>query len=105
MLVIFEEEYLKDLYHKGKCSEKKHRFQPEIIKRYQQRIDLLISVPGPETLYQYNSLHFELLTGDRAGLYSIRINNKYRIEFSLEKEDEESLLTICNIVELSNHYQ
>ena len=34
MLVTFDKEYLKELYVSGKCSDKKHRFQPDVIKRY-----------------------------------------------------------------------
>lgn len=31
MLVTFDKEYLKELYVSGKCSDKKHRFQPDVI--------------------------------------------------------------------------
>ena len=37
-------------------------------------------------------------------MYSIRVNDQYRIEFTLEETLEQPILTICNIVELSNHY-
>lgn len=37
-------------------------------------------------------------------MFSVRVNDKYRIEFTLNESSEEHLLTICNIVELSNHY-
>ena len=50
MVVTFEEEYLRDLYEKGKCSDKKHRYQPQIIEKYQRRIDTLLSVETPEKL-------------------------------------------------------
>ena len=32
-------------------------------------------------------------------------NDQYRIEFTLEELDEEPVVTICNIMELSNHYK
>ncbi|MDE7368923.1 MAG: type II toxin-antitoxin system RelE/ParE family toxin [Muribaculaceae bacterium] len=104
MIVAFEESYLKDLFEKGSCKDKKRRYQPNIIKLYQRRVEQLQAAPNPETLYQFNSLHFEALIGDKAGLYSIRVNEKYRVEFSLNSDSERPLLTICNIVELSNHY-
>lgn len=104
MVVTFEYTYLKELFEKGRCSDKRHRYQPQIIKVYQRRIEQLMAVPRPETLYQFNSLHFEALSGDKNGLYSIRVNDKYRIEFSLNVENDNPSLTICNIVELSNHY-
>jgi proteic killer suppression protein len=37
-------------------------------------------------------------------LYSVRVNDQYRVEFSLVEHSEQPILTICNIVELSNHY-
>ena len=104
MVVTFEEEYLKDLYEKGKCSDKKHRYQPQVINKYQRRVETLQSVSSPEKLYQFNSLNFEALRGDKEGRFSIRIDIKYRIEFTLNTACEEPLVIICNIVEISNHY-
>ena len=102
--VTFEQTYLKELYDQGKTSDKKHRFQPDIVKRYQQRIKTLVDAPRIETLYQIKSLNYEVLDGDKAGISSIRVNDKYRIEF-LVSTDEEPFVTICNILELSNHYK
>ena len=34
MNVEFEKDYLADLYEKGKTTNKKHRFQPNIVKGY-----------------------------------------------------------------------
>lgn len=104
MVIVFEQAYLRELFETGRASDKKHRYQPDIVKRYQKRIEMLIAAPSPESLYQFNSLNFEPLTGDKAGRYSIRVNNKYRIEFTLDNDSDAPMLTICNIVELSNHY-
>ena len=43
--------------------------------------------------------------GDKAGLSSVRVNDKYRIEFEEHVEGPETIATIVNITELSNHYQ
>lgn len=91
-------------FDKGHSSDKKYRFQPDIVKRYQKRIEMLMAVPSAETLYKFNSLNFEALRGDMANLYSIRVNDKYRIIFTLDTDNERPMITICNIVELSNHY-
>ena len=32
---------LSELYYEGKCSDKRHRYQPDIVKRYKRRIDTL----------------------------------------------------------------
>lgn len=104
MILVFDKEYLKELYETGRSSDKKHRFQPQIVVSYQRRIEQLLAAPNQEFLYQLRSLHFEALHGDKDGLYSIRVNLQYRIEFSLSQDYENPIMTICNIVELSNHY-
>lgn len=104
MIVVFEKEYLRDLYEKGKTSEKKHRFQPSITKRYQDRVNLLKKVISKEELFPIKSLHFEALRGDKSGSFSIKVNDQYRLEFTLDDNVEQPVLTICNIIELSNHY-
>lgn len=104
MLVVFAKTYLCELYEHGRTSDKKYRFQPEIVSRYRKRIGMLIGAPSIETLYQINSLHFEALVGDKAGLYSIRVNDKYRIEFTIQDTPEHKSATVCSIEELSKHY-
>lgn len=105
MIVTFEKKYLQELYEKGKSSDKKHRFQPDIVRRYIDRINILKNKDSVESLFTIKSLHYEVLKGDRAGISSIRVNDQYRIEFSVSKEGNETLITICNILELSNHYK
>lgn len=71
MVVTFEKEYLKDLYDIGKATDKKHRFQLEIIQKYQRCIDILLGAKDIEVLYVINSLNYEALTGSKKGVSSI----------------------------------
>jgi proteic killer suppression protein len=96
---------LSELYYKGKTSDKKHRFQPQVIDNYKDCIDTLAGAEYVEDLYPISSLHYEVLKGDKNGISSIRVNNKYRIEFTTSKQELETVVTICNIIELSNHYK
>ncbi len=107
MEVTFEHKYLDELFHTGKCSDKKHRYQPDIIKRYVKCIRLLQKTDEIEELYQYGGLRYEVLTGDKSGLSSIRVNDQYRIEFSIGEiaGTNEKQVSVCNILELSNHYK
>lgn len=50
MIVTFDKEYLRELYERGK-GDKKHRFQPDIVKRYQKRIDTLKRALNIEELF------------------------------------------------------
>lgn len=104
MVVAFEKEYLRDLYETGK-RDKKHRYQPDIVKRYKRGIDYLKQARNIEELFLLPSLHYEVLKGDKAGISSIRVNDQYRIEFTVEQVSEPIVVTICNIIELSNHYK
>lgn len=104
MVVTFEKDYLKQLYEKGCCNDRRHIFQPTIIKLYRRRIEQLQAASSPESLYRFNALHFEALKGDKVGLFSIRVNDQYRIEFSLDSAQDNAIIKFCKIVELSNHY-
>lgn len=105
MIVTFEEEYLKLLYEEGRCKDKKHRYQPDMVRRYQKAVNFLIHAGRIEDLWQQKSLNYETLNGDKSGRSSIRVNDKYRVEFTVDINDSEPILTICNVVELSNHYK
>lgn len=105
MTVNFEQEYLYDLYVKGKTKDKKHRFQPQIISKYIRVVKLMTEEDNVSGLMRYGSLHYEHLQGDKDGLSSVRVNDQYRIEFKEELEDGKEIATICNITELSNHYK
>ena len=105
MIVTFEKEYLRDLYEIGKASDKKYRFQPEIIRKYRLCIDLMRRVQGTNSLAMFKGLNFENLHGDKKNISSIRVNKQYRIEFTVSDNGAEPVATICNILELSNHYK
>lgn len=103
MIVTFDQEYLKVLYEQGK-DDKKHRFQPNIIRRYKRCVDYLRQARKIEELFLLPSLRYEVLVGDKTGVSSIRVNDQYRIEFTVRQQGE-PVITICNILELSNHYK
>ncbi|GHT71701.1 hypothetical protein AGMMS50239_40930 [Bacteroidia bacterium] len=105
MIVTFEEKYLQELYETGKATDKKHRYQPEIVRKYQYCIKLMHRVADTNALAKYNGLNFENLKGDKAGRSSVRVNKQYRIEFEVTDNGVESVVTVCNILELSNHYK
>ena len=105
MVVIFEQDYLRELYVNGKASDKKHRFQPQIVRKYTRTIDLMKNVPNVMGLTQYGALHYEALHGDKEGLSSVRVNDQYRIEFREILEGDKTIAEVVSITELSNHYK
>lgn len=105
MTIEYEKEYLLELYENGKCKNKNYFFQPQVIQKYQKRIDTLMAAVRKEDLYQLHSLNFEALHGEKEGTYSIRVDAKYRLEFSIREVGAEPVITIACITELSNHYK
>lgn len=105
MIVTFEKTYLLNLYTMGKSGDKRHRYQPEVVRKFVKVVSLMRHVENVLSLTRYGSLHYEKLHGDKEGLSSVRVNNHYRIEFREGTEQGKSIATICNITELSNHYK
>jgi proteic killer suppression protein len=105
MVVTFDKAPLRDLFEKGKTKDKQYRFQPDIIKRYRKRIEVLAKTEKIEDLFAINSLNYEVLRGNKQDISSIRVNDKYRIEFTVKEGSVEPVITVCNILELSNHYE
>lgn len=106
MEIEFEKDYLRELYEDGQTKNKKYRFQPSVKKQFKNTIDKLRVAKNVEELFQFKSLNYEKLIGDKAGLESVRVNQQYRVEFYSKITGEEpNTITICSIVELSNHYK
>lgn len=53
MKVAFEKEYLQTLYKTGKTSDKKHRFQPQIINGYVKCVKILQKTKRMEDLFLF----------------------------------------------------
>jgi proteic killer suppression protein len=106
MKVTFEKEYLRELYEFQKTSDKKRRFQPQIINGYLKCVKTLIEVQCMEELYTYNSLRYEKLKGDKSGLSSLRINDRYRLEFlEVISPNDQTSVELCELTDITNHYK
>ena len=106
MKIEFEHKYLRELYEEGKASGKKHRFQPQVVKQYIKTVDILKREPDLESLYQYKSLHYEKKEGNLQDIEAVYVNMQYRLEFrSRLAGTEHDVITICSLLELSNHYK
>lgn len=61
-------------------------------------------MPDTTGLRHLRSMNFEALKGNLKGLYSVRVDYRYRLLFTIEKD----LLMITEIIvveDLNNHYQ
>lgn len=105
MHIEFDKEYLRELYEQGRTGDKKHRYQPEIVRGYQKAVLALLSANCVTDLFSHNALNYEALQGDKEGISSVRINRKYRLEFTVKEVMNEQIITVCKLLDISNHYK
>ena len=105
MFIEFDKDYLRELFEQGRTSDKKHRDQPEGIKGYQKAVASRKRAINVEMLYRLNSLNYEVLKGDKKGISSVRINQQYRLEFTVRDVMNEQIITVCRLLDISNHYK
>jgi len=68
-----------------------------VIKSVRRKLTVLRAAPDDRALRNWKSLHYEKLKGDRAGLRSVRVNDKYRIVFELNESTTPPTITITAI--------
>ena len=106
MEIEFVKNYLRELYFEGRTSNKKYRFQPQVIKQYKYTVGVLFKADNIESLYNIKSLHYEKKKGNLKGVEAVYVNKQYRLEFISRIEGEDSnKITICSLIELSSHYK
>lgn len=102
MEIVFQKDYLSDLYFKGKSNDKQHRYQPEVVRKYVRVVGILEAVNRMEDLFRFNALHFEALYEN---YFSVRIDYHYRLILQMEARTGEAKFTICKLEDITNHYQ
>lgn len=68
-----------------------------VIKAARRKLTVLRAATDDRVLRNWKSLHYEKLKGDRAGQRSIRVNEKYRIVFTLDSDAQPQKATIISI--------
>jgi proteic killer suppression protein len=102
MIVKFNNPYLEKLFDDKPI--KKFIYSKEIIVQFKKTVLRLKQVENSQQLKQFRGLNFEALKGDKKGLYSVRVNQQYRLEFTLEN-DSITLVEVVLIEDLSKHYE
>lgn len=105
MYIEFGKEYLRELFEQGRTGDKKRRYQPEVIRGYQKAVFALIAANCVTDLFRSRALNYEALQGDKKGISSVRINLQYRLEFTVREVMNEQIITVCRLLDISNHYK
>lgn len=106
MKIIFEKEYLEQIFYFGQAKGKKYRFPESICRRYVKVVKILSYIEKHEDFARHRGLYYKRLKGDRKNIESVRINDKYRLEFTTQTNDSgEKRIVICSLLDISNHYK
>lgn len=70
------------------------RLPVAVIKSARRKLTVLRAAPDERTLRNWRALHYEKLKGDRAGERSIRLNDQFRMVFTLDDETTPPTVTI-----------
>ena len=93
---------MKDLYTNNETEYSKYGVQLSVVKKYIETIDKLKAANCIDELYPIKSINYERPLGNKKDFESVRINDKYRVEFKTKKCSYRHI-TICLIVEIVNH--
>jgi len=97
MIFQFENTDLADLYYEEKGKE---AYPDYVVTAFFKKMQTIKSANSENDLRAIKGNHFEKLEGEQ-NKYSIRLNQQYRLIFSLKKD---GTCTIMLIKEISNHY-
>ncbi|MDD4869848.1 MAG: type II toxin-antitoxin system RelE/ParE family toxin [Kiritimatiellae bacterium] len=99
----FSNKHLQALYSKGHDSKYKF-FDKGLAKKYVDRINRIESAVTINDLREPPSMEFEKMQGHE-NRFSIRINDKYRLEFEINFTDENKLTGDVIVSDVTKHYK
>lgn len=73
------------------------RLSVAVIQSARRKLTVLRAAPDDRALRNWKSLHYEKLKGDRDGQRSIRLNNKFRMVFTLDESTTPPTVMVLGI--------
>lgn len=74
-------------------------YERSVVKGFFRVMAIIQSAPDPRDFYKFKALHYEKLSGDRAGQHSFRLNKQWRLIVRIERDDEGHEVVIIEIVD------
>jgi len=104
MIVKFRNLYLQKLFE-GSEIPGKPKYENIVITKFKKTVLKLVIAENIKEVKLQKGLNFEGLKGDKKGFFSVRVDLKYRLIFTLEKDGKLEITEIIMIHDLSNHYK
>ncbi len=98
--VLLTNRHLETLYTTGKST--KYKLPNQVIDKFFATIQKIEAAESIHDLVADRGLRFKKLIN--SDIYSMRLNDKYRLEMSVEWEDENQTVGRFLLSDISNHY-
>jgi proteic killer suppression protein len=69
-------------------------FGSNVVKAFRRQMNFIRNAVDERDFYAMKSLHFERLSGKRAGEHSIRLNDQFRLVFRIERAPSKTVVII-----------
>lgn len=100
MQTHFVNRELRTLYETGRS--RKYKLQPQVVRKFTAAVDFIKEAEAITDFWRKPGMNYEQLSN--TDIHSIRIDHRYRIEFTMDWTNEARTVGIVGITELSNHY-
>lgn len=104
MIVQFKKLYLQKLFE-GDDAPGKPKYEKAVIIKFKKTILQLQFAENIKEIKTQKGLNFEGLKGDLKGYFSVRVDYRYRLILTLDKDDKIEITEIIMIHDCTNHYQ
>jgi toxin HigB-1 len=92
----FKDKKLKALYYEEKGANK---YEPAVVDAFFAVMDRIDAATDERDLRQLKSRRLEKLKGDRAGQYSMRLNDQWRLILEIEDDKQGNCLVVVEITD------
>ncbi len=96
MEVEFEDEQLQRVFEEADFTA---GMSGKVVKGFRKAVGWLIHAVDERDIYQWRSLRFKKLKGDREGQHSLRLNDQYRLIVEIRKGNPKNTIVIKEIVD------
>lgn len=76
-----------------------HRYPPGVVDGFFKAMQVIASATSERDIRALKSLHFEKLSGNRAGQFSLRLNKQYRLIVQIKEDEQGRIVFIIEIVD------
>jgi proteic killer suppression protein len=72
-------------------------YPPGVVRAFRKRMQIIRAAPDERVFYEWKSLHFEKLKGDRSHQHSVRLNDQWRLIIEFQGEAPNKTILIVGI--------